>query len=212
VRRILAVAVVILVSACASSTAAATGPGDVAVQSKDLPNSLTRCDGSGDIDTFLSAIKANDPSTYDQTNTEWQDAKSHGATGADVVFFADSKDHCTALQSAGNGSNLGGATYPLVINFVVKFKDTATAQDGYTNQSIFGFSESTLTSSGGAGVIKGKDTGLTPNSVALTVAIGSQSFYVAVWQNKAFMVILAVLNIGLDDSKKLANTVNGRIR
>jgi len=211
VRRFLALAVVLLISACASSTAAVTGPADVAVQSKDVPGSLTRCDGSGDMDTFLNVIKTKDPSTYNQTKTEWDDAKSHGATSAQVVFFADSKDHCTTIQAAGN-NDLGSATYPLVINFVVKFKDSATAQDGYTNQSIFGFSESSLTASGGAGVVKGKDTGLTPNSIALTVAIGSQSFYFAVWQNQAFMVILGVLNIGLDDSKKLASTVNARIR
>ena len=202
---------VLTVSACASAAAAVTGPADVAVQSKDVPASVTRCDGSGSIDTFLNAIKDKDPTTYQSTKTEWDDAKTHGATSAQVVFFADSKDHCVSVQNSGN-SDLGSATYPLVINFVVKFKDDKTAQDGYTNQSIFGFSESTLSASGGAGVVKGKDTGLTDNSIALTVAIGSQSFYFAVWQNKAFMVILGVLNIGLDQSKKIAGNVNGRIK
>jgi len=211
VRRFLAVLAVALVSACASSTAAVTGPADVAVQTKDVPTKVSRCDGSGDIDTFLNTVKAKDPTTYDQTKTEWDDAKSHGATGAQVVFFADTKDHCSSVQSSGNG-DISSATYPLVINFVIKFKDEATAQDGYMNQSIFGFSASSLSAGGGAGVVKGKDTGLTDNSISLTVAIGSQSFYVAVWQNKAFMVILGVLNIGLDDSKKVASTVNGRIR
>lgn len=206
----MAVATVLVISACASSTAAVTGPADVAVMSKDVPGAVTKCDGSGDIDTFLNAIKDKDPATYQSTQKEWEDAKSHGATSAQVVFFADSKDHCTSLQNSGN-SNLT-STYPLLINFVVKFKDQKTAQDGFTNQSIFGISQSTFTSSGGAGVVKGKDTGLTDNSVALTVAIGSQSVYLAVWQNKAFMVILAVLNIGLDQSKKIATTVNGRIR
>jgi hypothetical protein len=210
VRRFLAVAVVALVSACASSTAAVTGPGDVAVQSKDVPTKVSRCDGSGDIDSFLNTIKTKDPTSYDQTKTEWDDAKSHGATSAQVVFFADTKDHCATVQNSKN-SDISTATYPLVINFVVQFKDEATAQDGYTNQSIFGFSQSSLSSGGGAGVVKGKDTGLTPNSISLTVAIGSQSFYFAVWQNKAFMVILGLLNLGLDDSKKLASTVNGRI-
>lgn len=210
-RRILALVAVLAVSACASSTAAVTGPSDVAVQSKDVPTNVTRCDGSGSIDTFLSAIKDKDPTTYQSTKTEWEDAKTHGATSAQVVFYADSKDHCVSVQNSGN-SDLGSATYPLVINFVVKFKDEKTAADGYSNQSIFGFSESTLSSSGGAGVVKGKDTGLTDNSIALTVAIGSQSFYFAVWQNKAFMVILGVLNIGLDQSKKIASNVNGRIK
>jgi hypothetical protein len=196
--------------ACGSSQAA-TGPSDVAVQSKDVPSSMTKCPGSGDIDSFLNSIKDKDPSTYDQTKSEWDDAKSHGATSAEVVFYADSKGHCSTIQSSSN-NNLGSASYPVVINFVIQFKDEATAKDGYTNQSIFGFSESTLSSGASAGVVKGKDTGLTDNSIALTVAIGSQSFYVAVWQNKAFMVILGALNMGLDDSKKLATTVNGRIQ
>jgi hypothetical protein len=209
VRALVAVAGVFLLVSCAQSTAG-TGPADVIAQSKDVPKSLTRCPGSGDIDSFLTSIKDKDPSTYDQTKTEWDDAKTHGATGAQVVFYADSSDHCGTVESTSN-NDIGNATYPVIINFVVQFKDEATAKDGYTNQSIFGFSESSLSSGAGAGVVKGKDTGLTDNSIALTVAIGSQSFYVAVWQNKAFMVILGALNIGLDDSKKLATDLNGRI-
>jgi hypothetical protein len=99
-----------------------------------------------------------------------------------------------------------------VLNFVVQFKDEKTAQDGYMNESIFGFSESSLSTTPVAGIVKGKDTGLSDNAITLTVSIGNQSFYVAVWQKKAFMVILAALNMGLDPSKKIATTVNGRIR
>jgi hypothetical protein len=210
-RRLMASAAILFVVACSSSNAAVTGPADVAVTSGDLPKNLTQCDGSGDIDTFLAAIKAKDPNTYKSTQSEWDDAKSHGATSAQVVFFADTKEHCASIQNSGN-SDLGSATYPLVINFVIKFKDETSASDGYMNQSIFGFSESTLSSTGGSGVVKGVDTGLTKNSVTLTVAIGSQSFYFAVWQNKAFMVILGVLNVDVASSKKLATTVNGRIK
>jgi len=210
-RRLMAAAAMLFVVACSSSTAALTGPADVAVTSSDLPKNLSQCDGSGDIDTFLNAIKTKDPTTYKSTQTEWDDAKAHGATGAQVVFFADSKDHCSSIQNSGN-NDLGSATYPLVINFVIKFKDETTASDGYMNQSIFGFSESTLSSTGGSGVVKGVDTGLTKNAVTLTVAIGNQSFYFAVWQNKAFMVILGVLNVDVGQSKKIATTVNGRIK
>ena len=58
----------------------------------------------------------------------------------------------------------------------------------------------------------GTDTGLSKNSVALTIAIGNQSFYVAVWQNKAFMVTLGVLNVDLTASKKIATNENSRIK
>jgi hypothetical protein len=210
-RSLIAVAAAVMLVACGSSTSTAIGPADVAVQSSDLPKGLVRCDGSGSIDTFLNAIKTKDPATYDSTKKDWDDAKSHGATGMVVIFYTDSTSHCANIQNSSS-SDLGGATYPVVINFVIQFKDQATAEKGYTTESIFGFSESSLTQSGGAGVVKGVDTGLTKNSVALTVAIGNQSIYVAVWQNKAFMVILGLLNIDVAQAKKIATTVNGRIK
>ncbi len=206
-----AIAIVMLVACNGSSASATTGPADVAVNSNDLPKGMVRCDGSGDMDTFLNSIKTNDPSTYQSTKGEWDSAKSAGATGAVVAFYTDTKAHCASIQ-ASNNNDLGGATYPVAINFVIQFKDQASAEKGYTTESIFGFSESTLTQSGGSAVVKGQDTGLSKNSVALTLAIGSQSFYVAVWQNKAFMVILGLLNIDITQSKKTATTLNGRIK
>ena len=206
----IAIASLLLVAACSSPNAAGVGPADVAVQSSDLPKSMVKCDASGDIDSFLNAVKAKDPTTYQSTKSEWDAAKTHGATSAVVVFYSDKTADCASIQDAGN-SNLGSATYPLVINFVIQFKDEASAAKGYTTESIFGFSESSI-AAGGAGVIKGTDTGLTANSIALTIAIGTQSFYVAVWQNKSFMVILGVLNIDLAASKKIATNENSRIK
>lgn len=211
VRQWLAIASLLVFAACAGSNVTGVGPADVAVQTGDLPKNLVKCDGSGDIDSFLNSVKTKDPSTYQSTKAEWDSAKSHGATGAVVVFYSDKKEDCANIQNSGNG-DLASATYPLVINFVIQFKDEASAQKGYTTESIFGFSETTLSQAGGAGVVKGKDTGLGDNSIALTIGIGGQSFYVAVWQNKTFMVILGVLNLDLAASKKIATNENGRIR
>jgi hypothetical protein len=210
VRRWLTIASLFVVVACGGSNVTGVGPADVAAQSSDLPKNMVKCDGSGDIDTFLNAMKSKDPTTYQSTKTEWDAAKTHGATSAVVVFYSDKAADCASIQSAGN-SDLASATYPLVINFVIQFKDQASAEKGYTTESIFGFSEATI-AAGGAGVIKGTDTGLSSNSVALTIAIGNQSFYVAVWQNKTFMDILGVLNIDLAASKKIATNENGRIK
>jgi hypothetical protein len=201
---------VMVVAACGNSTSTATGPADIAVQQGDLPKTLVRCDGSGDIDSFLNFVKSKDPTTYQSTKQEWDSAKSHGATAAQVVFYSDKKDDCAAIQNSAN-SSLASATFPLVINFVIQFKDEDSAAKGYSTESIFGFSESTLASSGATSVIKGKDTGLSDNSISLNIAIGNQSFYVAVWQKKTFMVILGVLNVDLAASKKIATNENGRI-
>ena len=210
-RHVLAFAAIAALAACNAPSVAAFGPSDVAVQSSDVPKGVQKCDGSGSIDTFLTAIKTKEPKNYQSTNDEWTKAKSDGATGAAVVFYTDSKAHCDAITNSQN-SNLASAAYPVVLNFVIQFKDEKSAEQGYTTESIFGFSESSLTSSGVAGVVKGTETGLSKNSVALTLAIGNQSFYVAVWQNKAFMVILAVINVDIAQSKKIATNTNGRIK
>ena len=55
-------------------------------------------------------------------------------------------------------------------------------------------------------------TGLSPNSIVLSVTISNQSFYIAVWQNKVFMVILAILNIDTATCKKVAQAENGRVK
>jgi hypothetical protein len=53
---------------------------------------------------------------------------------------------------------------------------------------------------------------LTANSIVLSIAVSTQSFYVAVWQNRAFMVILAILNIDAATCKKVAVAENSRIK
>src|SRR5262245_20248730 len=210
-RRLVAMAAFVLITACNQTSAAAGSVADVAVKSSDLPKGVQKCSGSGDIDSFLNYVKSKDPDTYKSTKTEWDTAKSNGATAAEVVFYTDSKDHCDSIQNSQN-SSLAGAAYPIVLNFVIQFKDTASAEKGYTSESIFGFDESTISSSAAAGVNKGADTGLGKNSITLTIALGNQSYYVAVWQNKAFMVILAVINIDTAQSKKIATNENSRIQ
>ncbi|TAN31950.1 hypothetical protein EPN29_12175 [bacterium] len=184
-------------------------PSSVSVQPADLPAGIQKCDLSGDIDTFLNKAKAKDPNTYTSTKGEWDAARKNGATAAYTAFYTDSAAHCSTIES--NSSDISSATYKLVVNFAIQFKDEATASKGFTSESIFGFSASSL-KGGGAPVLEGTQTGLTANSIVLSIAIATQSFYVAVWQNKAFMVILAILNIDPAACKKAALAENSRIK
>ena len=181
----------------------------VSVQPADLPSDMHKCDLSGDIDSFLNKSKTKDPNTYTSTKTEWDSAKQKGATAAYTAFYTDSAAHCASIES--NTSDISSATYKLVVNFVIQFKDEASANKGYTSESIFGFSASSL-KSGGAPVVEGTATGLTKNSIVLNISVANQAFYVAVWQNKTFMVILAVLNIDAATCKKVAQAENIRIK
>ncbi len=212
-KRVIAAALATLFAAACGGSTSSTPPGptaaSVSVQSGDLPKGLVKCDLSGDINDFLNKVKSPDPNTYMSTKNDWQAAQQKGATDAYTAFYTDSTAHCTAIKS--NGSDIGSASYQLVVNFVIRFKDEKSAANGYTSESIFGFSVSSL-KSGGAPVIEGTKTGLTPNSIVLTASIPPQSYYIAVWQNKTFMVILAMLNIDAAAAKKAALAENSRIK
>lgn len=169
-----------------------------------------RCDLTGDIDSFIKKEQTPDPNASKTMANDWADAKKNGATAAYTAFYTDSSAHCDAIK--GSGADLGAATYKLVVNFVIQFKDEKSAATGYkSDKTIFGFSASELRS-GSGGVLEGNATGLSPNSITLTQPIGNQFFYIAVWQNKAFMVILAVLNVDAPAAKKVATSENSRIK
>jgi hypothetical protein len=198
----------LFVVACGGSNSQA-GPtvSSVAVQPGDLPGGMVRCAISGDIEDFIKAEQSPDPNTSKSISAYWDDAKKNGAKSAYAAIYTDSEARCAAIKNPE--TDVGTATYKLVVNFVVQFKDEKTAVDAYSDKSVFGFSRSQLRS---APVIEGTKTGLTANSIVLSQSIASQSFYVAEWQNKTFMVILAVLNIDPEASKKVSTAENGRIK
>src|SRR6266478_5958359 len=210
-RALIALGLLLIVGACGPIGGVGTsGPtaASVAVHTSDLPSGMQRCDLSGDINSYLKKIQTKDPSTYSTIKSQWEAAQKDGATAADVEFYTDSAAHCTALES--NGSQIGTATYKLVVNFVFQFKDQASAEKGYSSDSIFGFSAPTLKGSQ-VPVTEGTATGLGKNSIVLSISISNQAFYVAVWQNKQFMVILGILNIDTGADKKIALAENGRV-
>jgi hypothetical protein len=210
VKRSLSIAVILLAVAACGTATTSQGPtaSSVSVQPGDLPAGMQKCNVSGDIASFLSSAKTHDPSTYTSTKKSWDDAQKNGATAAYIDFYTDSSAHCSALEA--KTSDISSANYKLAINFVIQFKDTATAAKGYTSESIFGFSAASMQS--GAPAVQGTATGLSPNSIVLTVSIANTSYYVAVWQNKAFMIILAIVNIEPGAAKKVALAENARIK
>ncbi len=201
-------AIVAMVFACGPSQASTTAASaaSVAVQTGDVPNKLMKCSQSGSIDGYLSSIKTANPDAYKSLTQEWATALKNGATNAQVAFYTDSKAHCDDLAKTG-GTSVGTATYPLIVNYVLQFKDEATAAKGYTTGTIMGIDITSLKSS----AITGKATGLGGNSLVIAASLFGQSIYIAVWQNKAFMVILGVLNVDQTSSQKIATNENSHI-
>ena len=209
-RLLIALAGLLLVMSCGPlpTPAPAVTAETVAVQQSDVP-SQKRCDISGDMDAYLTKVQAKDPTHYAEIKKEWDDAKTQGATNGQVAVYTDSDAHCASFQT--NSSDVTAAQYQMVVNFVVQFKDEPSAKSSYTGGSIMGFSPSKFKSQG-LPIVEGDATGLGANSTVVTLAIAAQSFYIAVWQKKKFMVILAVLNIESATAKSVATAENGRIR
>ena len=170
---------------------------------------MVKCDLTGDINNFISKEQSPDPPTAKSMSSYWDEAKKAGVTAAYAAVYTDSGAHCTSIKSST--SDPAAASYKVVIDFVAQFKDEKSAAGAYTNGSLFGFSASSLRSSG-AQPVEGTKTGLTANSVELTQTISNQTFYIALWQNKSFVVILVVLNVDSAASKKVAISENSRIK
>jgi hypothetical protein len=184
----------------------------IAVQSTDLPTGLVKCEPSGDIDKYIKAEEATDPATAKTTKSDWEDAQKNGATAAYVALYSDTAAQCAVLKKSS--SDITATTHPLVVNFVIQFKDEKGAANGYKSpKKIFGFSAADLRSNTAASqaVTEGTKTGLGANSIVLSTSVSNQSFFIAVWQNKAFMVFLAILNVDPTASKKAATSENSRI-
>lgn len=204
------VAAALAVCTCSGSSSG-QGPtaASVAVQPGDLPSGMVKCDLTGDMDSFIKAESGPDPATSKTMATRWQDAKSKGAQAGYTAVYTDSAEHCSGIKTSG--SDIGAATYRLVLNFVVQYKDETSAAAGYKGDSNVGFRPSDL-KSGTAPFVEGTKTGLTSNSVTLTQPFDKQLFYLAVWQNKSFVVSLAILNLDAASAKGVAVSENSRIK
>ncbi len=212
-KMVLTACVAVMVAACGGSASPlpqAPTAASVSVQPSDVPAGLKKCDLSGDVDSFIAKEQTPDPKTAQSVKSGWDDARKNGATATYIAIYADDTSHCDQLKSGQ--TTIDTAAYKLVINFVLQFKDEKTAAAAYTgNQKFYSFSASDLRG-GGMATAEGTKTGLTANSIVLDQTMASQHFYIAIWQNKAFMVILAVLNVDSPASQKVALAENGRIK
>ncbi len=210
VKLIATVGGLLVLAACGgSSTAQGPAASSVAVQPADLPKGMVKCDLTGDINSFISREATPDPGTSKSAATSWKDAQKNGASAAYTAVYSDNGGHCAAIKSSS--TDISAASYPLIINFVVKYKDEASAAKAYSSETIFDFSLEKLRT-GGQRVTEGTKTGLTANSIVLNTSVLGQTFYIAFWQNRDYLVILYVINMDATAGKKVATAENGRIK
>ena len=201
-RGLLLLFVIVLTTACGAGAPTAAG---ASVLASELPGGLHRCDGSGDMDSFLKKLATKDPSTYKKTKAEWEAVKKQGAIAAEAVYYTNGAASC------GGAVGPAAAGGPVVLNYVFQFRDETSAHKAFQDQSIWGFSTGGLAVGGAAGTTTGEKTGLSPNSVSASIDIQKLAIYVALWQNKAFVLTLVTFNLPTDQARKAAVSENSRI-
>jgi len=204
-----------LVASCGSQAGASTPPSapnvstagsaSIAVQPADVPSTIRQCSQSGNIDSYLNAIKATDPDTYSRYRYIWIDAQAAGATVAQFVIYSDSDAHCKALTTADGPQHAQfTVTYPFLENFVIKFKDVLSASRAF-NGAVFGIPPTAYRNLEG-GVV-GTATGLGPNAESASCC----GAFTAIWQNNAFDALIWIVNLDAATSARIVSNVNSRI-
>ena len=175
-------------------------PQNVALQAADLPNGMTRCGMSGDIDRFLT--QAPPGNQYAANMAElWLGVRKLGAQGGYVQVFAGSNDQCvTPFTSA----SLTGVRW--IANMVVEFKTDKAAGKAYRDASA---GAQQIASQPGSE--QGSGTGLGNDSLTFGNSEGDLSEFFAYWHHGKFLVQLLAVGLGEQRSHQAARKVDGRI-
>ena len=212
-RRALLLALVLVLAGCGNvpgtGSSSPKGPASaetVASNPSDFPG-LQRCPESGPYETYLKAEQAANSDQYDSDKKTWDDLKAGGADDSYVAVYAQKMSDCGQFGT-------GIPTNKVAYVFVVRFKDTASADSSYsTASSGFHVSDSEVAQlkAAGATVTQGAATGLGEKSLVLSVAISGESVDVAFWQNKQFEVATVAFDMAAD-APAVTKKINGRIR
>jgi hypothetical protein len=168
------------------------------LQGADLPADLQPCPASGPIATYLTTIKASNPTLAQKLSVQWEALKKSGARDAAITLFAADQTACSAeLASTG--------TVRSAASFVVVFADEGQADRAW-QAGILGFAPPPPGSSP-PGVARGTATGLGDSAWTYRNA----PVFLASWRKSVFVALLVVTN--LDDAafKAAAAAVDARL-
>jgi hypothetical protein len=209
-RGILGLLVVLTLVGC--TTAAHTksvSAQSIALQPGDV-SGMQRCAGSGDVQTVIRRERSSDQAVSDEHAAEWEQWKTQGATEAYFAAYGRTAADCDALTTTGRGAPAGG----LLAALVVKFKNQTVAARTYRADSTllgFGPKDVQFIQLVGGNVLTGSATGLGPQSLIGTGAVGGTTYYFAFWQNKVVDSYFIAYDLPRDAADFAARNVNRRM-
>jgi len=198
-RGLVPVVILIVVSACGSSSAAtshAASPQGVSVSPTDFTTSVVTCSQSAQIDDFATATR--------QVIHDWASMQNSGAVNGWIQAVASTQQDCDAFFNAEYAPNS-----KIAVTAVIQFKDSTEASYmyglGVPDLNLF----SSQFDASAPGAVTGNENGLGPNSVVL--ARTDYDEWDAFWQHSSFLVEFSAWRFGDTEAKKAALHVNERI-
>jgi hypothetical protein len=169
-----------------------------ALQGSDVPADLQPCPASGPIATYLTTIKASNPTLAQKLSVQWEALKKSGARDAAITLFAAVPTACAAeLASTG--------TVRSAASVVVMFGDEGQADRAW-QAGILGFSPP-APGELPPGVIRGAGTGLGDASWTYR----NSPVLLASWRKSVFAALLVVTNLDDTAFKAAAAAVDARL-
>jgi hypothetical protein len=168
------------------------------LQPADLPAPLTRCQGSGPLAGYVTALRATNAALAQRIATQWEELKKAGATDAAINVYAADISAC-GVELGASGS-VQSAT-----SLVVAFADKGQADRAW-QAGILGFTPP-VPGEIPPGVSRGPATGLGPSSWTYD----RTPVRLACWQKNVFVALVVFTNLDATAFKAGTAAVDARL-
>ena len=167
----------------------------------DLPDGLTLCPVTGQIDSYLQHLQADGSPSYEVTAGQWTTMKRAGATTGWVQSYAQTPGDCAARLGERKGQS--------AISFVIRFKNRTSALTGFAGGFLGLRPEQRMTI---PGLVYGSPTQLTADSWTYDQTDQLPPVFVAFWANRQFDLFLLTERLPAATAQRAAADMNERVR
>jgi hypothetical protein len=167
----------------------------------DLPDGLTLCPVSGQIDSYLQHLQADGSPSYEVTAGQWTTMKRTGATAGWVQSYAQMPEDCAARLGERKGQS--------AISFVIRFKDATSALTAFAGGFLGLRPDPDMLL---PGLAHGLQTQLTADAWTYDQTDQLPPVFAAFWANRQFDLFLLTERLPAATAQHAAADMNYRVR
>ncbi len=168
------------------------------LQPGEIPQSLSKCPGSGPIAGYITALQKSDLALATRISDQWQRLRAKGAVDGAISLFAYDPNACTAELAASSKTKS-------VASFVAVFGDEGQAERAW-GSGILGFI-TPAPDQLAPGLLRGTGTGLGPSSWTYT----STEVRLACWRRSVFLSLVVFTNLDSAAFKAVTAAIDARL-